>query len=269
MLGGLPRSRLTRGNLDGLRSRQDALGQLSGFPTPRTITPTRLDTTDPINVGLAGWWPMNEGKGSVVRDWSLNANHGSMVSMGSVKPSGWGVNDGLRSSGGLWFDGSNDYVSIPHIAALAITGAVSVVQWHYPLNFTAGWWEPLRKYTPSYPRCYSFSIEQTVGRLHFFRGNGSSQTYMSASGVETAMAWNCAIGVNSTTTWATYLNGVKTTATPGSPTVSDDGAALNIGSRGSSCCWFPGSIAHTRIYNRVLTDAEAARIYADPWAGAV
>ena len=242
-----------------------AVGNSAGWPT---LAPKRLDTTDPLAVGLVGWWPLNEGSGIVARDWSLNRNHGAFTNIGNVRPSGWGMNDGLRAAAGLWLDGSNDYITVQHSAALAITGPVSVVQWHWPTSFAAGWWEPLRKSTSGYPRCYAFSIEQISGRLYFGRGTGSSQTYMASSGVETLNAWNCAIGVNSGATWATYLNGIKTVATPGTPTVTDDGAAFYIGSRGSSCCWFPGAIAHTRIYNRALTDAEAARIWADPWAGA-
>lgn len=269
MLSGWPKLTRPRGSLDSYPIRAgNANGNLSGWPS--RATPTRLDTKDSLATGLAGWWPFNEGMGAtVLRDWSLNANHASMVSMGAAKPSGWGVNDGLRSSGGLWFDGTNDYVNVPHIPALAITGDISVVQWHYPLNFTAGWWEPLRKGSGGYPQPLSISIEQTLGTFYFARGNGASQRYGFSSNVEVANRWNCAIGTNTGSSFVLYLNGIKSTRTDGSGGVSDSGGALFIGSRATSCCWFPGAIAHTRIYNRVLTDSEAARIYADPWAGAV
>lgn len=268
MLSGWPRPKLRgRAQLDGYPVSAGRAGQLSGWPARET--PTRLDTTDSLALGLVGWWPFNEGmKATVLRDWSLNKNHGSMVSMGDAKPSGWGVNDGLRSSGGLWFDGANDYVSIPHIAALGITGDISVVQWHYPLNF-AGYWEPIRKGVGGHVQPFGITIEQTNGRFYGYRGNGSSSRYGISSNFEVVNQWNCGIYTNTGSSFVVYLNGVRATRTDATGSISDSGGALAIGGRTTVCCWFPGAIAHTRIYNRVLTDTEAARIYADPWAGAV
>lgn len=266
MLQGWPKLKRRRGNLDGYPVRQNSNGNLAGWPNRGT--PTRLDTTDSLAIGLVGWWPMNEGNGTIIRDWSLYANHGAMASMGATRPSGWGVNDGLRWSGGLWFDGTNDYVSVPHIAALALTGDVTMVQFHNCNNFSGGW-EPIRKGVGSYPQPIALAIEGGTGKVYCVRGNGSSQRYGLTANAEIAGQWNCAIVANSGSAFTMWLNGVKTTGTDGSGSIADSGGPLAIGSRATSCCWLPGGIAHTRLYNRVLTDAEAARIYADPWAGAV
>jgi hypothetical protein len=67
---------------------------------------------------LAGWWPMNEGSGQTVRDWSGRGNNGYLGST-----TGADANDptwirGVFLGSALRFDGTNDYVTIPDSSAL-------------------------------------------------------------------------------------------------------------------------------------------------------
>jgi Concanavalin A-like lectin/glucanases superfamily len=62
---------------------------------------------------LSAYWPMNEGKGQVVRDWSGHGNNGQLGSTPGVDANDPTWIKGLFSwSYGLHFDGS-DFVSIP------------------------------------------------------------------------------------------------------------------------------------------------------------
>jgi hypothetical protein len=67
---------------------------------------------------LAGYWPLNEGRGQVVHDWSGNGNHGQLGATAGPDSSDptwirgfWWLSKGLR------FDG-DDFVTIPDSTAL-------------------------------------------------------------------------------------------------------------------------------------------------------
>jgi len=62
---------------------------------------------------LSGYWPLNEGRGQVVRDWSGNGNHGRLGSTSGVDANDPTWIRGLFFwSSALRFDG-DDFVSIP------------------------------------------------------------------------------------------------------------------------------------------------------------
>jgi hypothetical protein len=77
---------------------------------------------------LVGWWPMNEGSGQIVRDWS---GHGNTGYLGST--SGTDANDptwvrGVLFGSALRFDGLDDYVTIPDSSSLQ-PQRVTVAAW--------------------------------------------------------------------------------------------------------------------------------------------
>ena len=62
---------------------------------------------------LSAYWPLNEGKGQVVRDWSGKGNHGQLGSTPGVDANDPSWIKGIFFwSYGLHFDGG-DFVSIP------------------------------------------------------------------------------------------------------------------------------------------------------------
>jgi Concanavalin A-like lectin/glucanases superfamily len=68
---------------------------------------------------LAGWWPMNEGSGQKVHDWSGNHNHGTLGSTAGADDNDpiWiaGVSGGAGRA--LAFDG-NDSITVPRSTSL-------------------------------------------------------------------------------------------------------------------------------------------------------
>lgn len=61
---------------------------------------------------LEGWWPLNEGSGQVVRDWSGNGNHGYLGSTPQVDDADPAWTDGVLWGSALRFFG-DDRVTIP------------------------------------------------------------------------------------------------------------------------------------------------------------
>jgi hypothetical protein len=70
---------------------------------------------------FAGIWLFDEGSGDVVRDISGNGNDGKL--QGNPE---WA--DG-RFGKALDFNGSTDYVDVPHSDSLSITGDITIVAW--------------------------------------------------------------------------------------------------------------------------------------------
>ncbi len=61
---------------------------------------------------LSGWWPMNEGKGQTIYDWSGNGNNGTLGSTSGTDDNDPSWIKGVFFGSALRFDG-NDFVRIP------------------------------------------------------------------------------------------------------------------------------------------------------------
>lgn len=67
---------------------------------------------------LKGWWPMNEGSGQVIRDWSGNGNNGQLGSTSRANANDPTWIRGVLMGSALHFDG-NDFVQIPDSPSLS------------------------------------------------------------------------------------------------------------------------------------------------------
>ena len=76
---------------------------------------------------LVGWWPMNEGSGQVVHDWSGRGNHGQLGGSPSADSRDPSWIPGVFYGSALRFDG-NDLVKIPDSLSLD-PRAVTVAAW--------------------------------------------------------------------------------------------------------------------------------------------
>jgi hypothetical protein len=67
---------------------------------------------------LVGWWPMNEGSGQVVHDWSFHGNNGYLGSTPAADAQDPTWIPGVFWGTALRFDGADDRVTIPDSASL-------------------------------------------------------------------------------------------------------------------------------------------------------
>ena len=77
-------------------------------------------TAGAAGLPLVGWWPMNEGSGQVVHDFSGYGNDGQLGSTPAADDNDPSWIPGVLLGSALRFDG-NDFVKIPDAASLVST----------------------------------------------------------------------------------------------------------------------------------------------------
>ena len=201
--------------------------------------------------GLVGCWDFDEGKGSMLHDRSGNGNDGKIRGAKWVKA---GKGYALR------FDGVNDYVDCGAGSSLDITGPITLQAWVRPTAPNQG--EPgiVGKFFESYAITY-------YTNAYFYISSGGNNV----RGPLKINQWTHVTGTFDGTTMRMYLNGQEVLTKKskfktvkhgnnfligciiGDPT-SDDRALRNT-------AFFPGLIDNVRVYNRVLSHKEIARVY--------
>lgn len=81
-------------------------------PTPEPVSAPVL-SRPPNNLGLVGYWSLNEGAGTSAGDFSGNAKNGTLSTSGSGLPT-W--SNGIRGLA-LEFDGTDEYVSVGSVSS--------------------------------------------------------------------------------------------------------------------------------------------------------
>lgn len=212
----------------------------------------------PNNLGLVGYWSLNEGSGTVAGDFSGSGNTGSFNS----DPQ-W--TDG-RYDQGLVFDGTDDFLSINNSPELDVTTSYTLSAWikpdvvdNYNLVFFRG--------TGSASEIEVYGRQSDTVILHNRSGSGGTMTYKTGPAF-TANTWmHVAVTYNnSASEWKVYYDGVEQNFTLANgngenPADNDSGWRIgkNDGSFGNS--EFNGTIDEIRIYNRALSASEVRDLH--------
>jgi hypothetical protein len=209
-----------------------------------------------LDIGkVRGWWPMNEGRGQTVYDWSGNGNHGML-----------GSTPGVDANDPAWIKG---------------------IFWGSALNFSGDDFVSIRNATSLQPNQFTISMwtraPQSPGQFKYLLAKGSNQCVAASYGIWTASSggiefyvWNGHDLVRAAGTanaiwdgrWhnvsATYdglraklyLDGKDLGSVPGSPDPikydQPDGTASIGGYRGSCDLLFNGDIDQVMMFDKVL-----------------
>jgi hypothetical protein len=195
------------------------------------------------DAGLVGWWPLDEGSGTVAADASGNGHDGTFF--GDPEwVAGW-------FGGALEFDGVDDYVDTGFTENLA--------------TWTVSCWVK----SPAAPAATS-----PTGPLHReanfqINWNHSQDAFRAAVGLS-AGGWHAAsFGALEADTWyhlagtydgedlKAYTNGqlITTNSAPSGPAANETNS-LKLGKHAKSAQFFTGTVDDARVYNRPLAQEE-------------
>ena len=211
----------------------------------------------PPTNGLVGYWAFDEGSGTTATDGSGNGRTGSL----QYGPT-WAASGACRVGGCLSFDGVDDYVRVADVAALRLTGDLTISAWIKPTGARSLQSIVSKRYeyelgpvSDAAPYALGWSHKDASGA--FVSGNLTSSTE--------ADQWQHVVLVRngSTRQMRGYKNGVLALSSTYSAPPGTSSYALNIGRNPGSIQRFRGWIDEVRIYNRVLSEAEIQELFTD------
>jgi len=236
----------------------------------------RVDKTDPILRGCVGWWPLNDGAGTKVKDLSGNGNDGTQS--GGVS---WASTEkGTAAS----FDGVDDYFEVSDTDDLSFTSGgsdspFSVSAWVY-LNSSDGQMF-IAKYESLSPWRGEWNLGSSGTKFYLQCVDGAPSTRIRRDTVDSLplSQWvlvTCVYdGTATDSSIALYVNGAAASSTAlgqGGSYVSMDNTkapfTIGTGVTGYATPYeTDGLIQNVRVWDRALTATEVSRLYQDPWAG--
>jgi hypothetical protein len=212
---------------------------------------------------LAGWWPMNEGSGQVIHDWSGHGNNGTLGNSAGADDQDPAWIRGLFTGSALSF-GGNDLVRIPDSASLEpanvtvaawIRGSSSPGQFRYVVGKGA---------TGCLSGSYGLYTSQNGG-LAFYTGNGTNDFARSPEAPATIWdgKWHHAAGTFDGSTVRLFIDGIEVGhGTPSSTPIAynpPEGGGV-IGDYGGTCdLFFIGDVDGVQIWSRALPVADIWR----------
>lgn len=201
------------------------------------------------NTDLVAYWKFDEGSGTTVSD-SVGTHTGTTVS-GPTWVNG-------HSGKALNFDGSSDYVRIPHQADLNITGELTITAWIYKKS-NNGWDEILSKGETGNNHAYAFHMSDSTPVFTIYTGvfNDIFATF----NINKTTWYFLAVTYNDATNQVKFYRNAQllSTVTCNVSIVSNNEAIL-LG-RCTSPNYFDGYMDEVRLYKRALTDTEILDIY--------
>lgn len=226
-----------------------------------------------LNDGLVSWWNF---EGGSTRDAGPSGNNGQAIGNPTL-------GEGHGGSDGLWFNGVDQYVSVPDSPSLQIPGDLTVTAW---MNVTTGndhsavcW----KGQGIGWGARYSWRIATTSDTgMTWGRTNGNEnfegdELYFATEDVITTGEWiHVALTSSSTDGQHAYVNGEDITAVTGQPDNAaatgpfgtfpgypvEIGVGRRVGGTDGNDSYFNGGLDEIGVWNRALSADEIATLSA-------
>jgi Concanavalin A-like lectin/glucanases superfamily len=211
----------------------------------------------PPSTGLVGAWGFDEANGATATDVSGAGNNGTLS--GATRVAG-------RFGGGLSFDGSNDWVTVPDAASLDLTTGITTEAWVRPTALGTTWRTVVIKEQPA-QLSYALYANTSTTRpsAHVFT---SSDVGLRGPAALPLNTWSHLASTWDGLTLRLYVNGTQVASSPLAGTAVTSNSPLRIGGTVVWPEWFNGVIDDVRVYNRALSAAEIASDRNTPVGGA-
>jgi hypothetical protein len=232
-----------------------------------------------IRNGLVGWWPLNDGAGTIAYDKSGNGCNGTLMNM----ESGDWVTTTKRPGGGLDFGGTDEYVGSVGTASsysfVQNTSLFSLMAWINLASVTSDTLSSICGNTPiaTLDKGFSFYYENRVAassprRLTFISVRGVSgvrRLQVLGSYGTLSTGWHHVACLANGSSGQLYIDGVTDStaqAVTNTAPSGDSSMALMIGAMAYASApgylfTLLGKLSDVRLYNRELSVTELKAIY--------
>ena len=228
-----------------------------------TLTPIQLLDGHSQDPSLVGWWPLDEGTGTTAYDQSGNDNNGTWSGTAA------GINGtfyATSTSGYVgYFNGSNNFVSIPTIGTFSKSGLLTIGAW---INTSAT--DSGRHDICDISGNTGQFIPKIMQTSHVWYAQAGSAGVGGDSTADTAqlsaLQWSFVVGVFGNNAETLYVNGIKKSSGAYSYSLSASSNAMGwtIGKyieNNVSYYYAYGTIKDVRVYNRALSASEIFALY--------
>jgi hypothetical protein len=208
---------------------------------------------------LVGWWPMNEGSGQVVHDWSFHGNNGTLGDSPAADSHDPTWVPGVFFGSALRFDGVDDRVTIPDSPSLD-PAKLTVAAWVRG-NGSPGQWRYIVSKGAAICDHSSYGLYTADnGGLAFYIADASQQFYVSPQAPSSVWDgnWHNVAGTFDGTTVRLYVDGQQVgSGTPAATTIDYNLGVQGgmIGAYGGPCntsLTLNGDIDGVQIWSKAL-----------------
>ncbi|MDH4156456.1 MAG: hypothetical protein OEW00_04175 [candidate division Zixibacteria bacterium] len=208
------------------------------------------DACDGVPALLVGYWPLDEGTGTVANDASGYGNTGALIN-GPVWADG-------HAGKALHFDGIDDYVSVPNSASLDIPAPFTIMAWIYPEAWHADFLNIIDRW-PNYV-LQTDASEMGRQRVNFEDHARGEHPLESGDGALSLGQWQHVAGVWDGNELKLYRDGYEIASTEIGPVAPRSWATtLKLGGHSGGYQNFDGLIDEIKVFDGILTEAEILR----------
>jgi hypothetical protein len=208
--------------------------------------------------GLIGFWPVNEGTGTAVRDYSGLANNGTLNS-------GYTWTNGLLGSCVYFYSG---YLKVPNSITLNPGSALSLCLWVFPSSSQNAFGTMASKYEPTLPDyCPKIDLNATGHKIRcYVYGAGPCANQVTCSTDIPTAVWTQIVFVVSQNGSVLYTNSVVCSTSSVTCAYYNDGTGsfsigCAVGAGDAPGAYFVGAIENASYYNRAISSDEVTRLY--------
>lgn len=235
---------------------------LRGFGRRKpSVAQARIDWSHPLARGLVGAWLFNEGGGTIAYDLSGKGNKGTLTSSPV-----WSV--GFFSGPSLSFDGSASYVDLGTDASLN-PSAVTAAAWVKASSLANTYSTVISRTDSSVPQSYYTLLVKSTGKLAFYVWGNADINYdgTGANTISVDNWYHLALTYDSSAGLKGYFNGFLDGSAAANGVLTSKSVTATVGKDTNTAgrIW-NGLIDFPAIWNRALSAAEVAWLYAEPFA---
>jgi hypothetical protein len=202
-----------------------------------------------------GYWRLGETSGTAAAD-SAGAATGTFVNAPTLGSASLLSADTANRA--TRFDGTNDFVRVPHASAIAPTQRVTVETWINPEALPAA-----GSFASIATKREAYSLQFNGPRLEFtIMQNGTRRRTQAPQGAVVAGQTYHVVGTYDGTTTRLYLNGTQVATTALTGAIGPASAELAIGSWEGSSEFMRGTIDDVAVYGSALSAARVTAHYA-------